>query len=85
MKQVGRRVLLCGSLKTRSLSMHGRSQRERRLPLVGEGLSAPRLDNTSLVWHKGIALAPCPPKGKRTRQIREASAGMGRDAQQHYA
>ena len=71
MKQVGRRVLLCGSLKIRSLIMRRRSQRGRRLPLVGEGFSAPQLDNTSPVRHKGAALALCPPKGKRARQIRE--------------
>ena len=81
MKQVGRRVLLCGSLKSRSLSMRGRSQRGRRLPPVGEGLSSPRLDNMSPVRHEGTALAPCTPKGKRARKIREASAGKGSIAQ----
>ena len=83
MKQVGRRVLLCSSLKTRSLSMRGRSQRGRRLPLVGEGLSAPRLDNPSPVQHEGTALAPCLPKEKGARQIREASAGKAIKARQH--
>ena len=85
MKQVGRKVLLCGTLKTRSSSMRGRSQQGHRLPLVGEVLSALRLDNTSLVQHEGTALAPCTPKGKRARQIREGSAGKGRKARQHYA
>ena len=75
MKQVGRRVLLCGSLKTRSLSMGGRNQQGCQLPLLGEGLSAPRLDNTSPVRHKGTALAPCTPEGKRARKIKEASVG----------
>ena len=83
MKQVERRVLLCGGLKTRSLSMHGRSQWGRRLPLVGEGLSAPRLDNSSPLRHEGTALAPCLPKGKRARQIREVSADKARKARQH--
>ena len=85
MKQVGRRVLLCGSLKTRSLSMHCRIQRGRRLPLVGEGLLAPRLDNTTPVWHEGTALAPCPPKRNKARKIKEASTGTGREARRHNA
>ena len=67
-------MLLCGNLRTRSLSTRDRSQRGRRLPLVGEGLSAPRLENTSPMRHEGTALAPCLPKGTRARQIREASA-----------
>ena len=41
-------------------------------------VSAPRLDNTSPARHEGTALAPYPPKGKRARQIREASAGKAR-------
>ena len=35
------------------------------MPLVGEGLLAPRLDNTSLVRHEGAALAHDLPKGNR--------------------
>ena len=80
MKQIGRRVLLCGSLKTRSLSMGVRNQQGCRLPLVWEGLSAPRLDNTSLMRLKGTALALCTPTGKRARKIKEASVVKGRKA-----
>ena len=62
------------------------SQRKYALDLLSETgnlaakpcqLLAPRLDDLNSMQHEGVDLAPCTHRGRKSRQIKEASAGTG--------
>ena len=80
MKQVGRKVLPYGNLKTKFISICSPSQGGHRRAQVGKSLLAPRLDDPSMVRYMGSALGPMSILEKERKARHTLSDGTGREA-----